>query len=93
METIAKVLNKKSPEAFTYLTEKAKEGESPITALRNASEPIKDITVSTIFEVCKVLTHKTMEKDLFKISKDYEGDRKVYINGDLVEIDPTSIET
>lgn len=93
METIAKVLNKKSPEAFTYLTEKAKEGESLITALRNAPEPIKDITVSTIFDVCKVLTHKAMEKDLFKISKDYEGDRKVYINGDLIEIDPTSIET
>lgn len=49
--------------------------------------------VAATFKVCKVLTYKRMQEDLFKISKDYQGNRRVLVNDEMVTVDPESIVT
>ena len=49
--------------------------------------------ISAAFKICKGLTYKALEKDLFKLSKDYNGNRQVYVHNTLMNVNPDSIKT
>ena len=57
------------------------------------NKEVVDAFTPTAFKICKGLTYKALERDLFKISKDYNGDRKVYVHNTLMTVNPDSIKT
>lgn len=60
---------------------------------KNLESNLKKDFAEATFKVCKVLTYKAMEQDLFKISKDYEGERKLWANGRYITVNPNTIQT
>ncbi len=71
-----------------------------LTMVNNMPPELQNDAVEAIFKVCKVLTYKHMQDDLFKLSPDYKGSRRVILNSkpwdthiEYYNVDPGSIKS
>lgn len=95
---IKRLLEKTSPESSKLLKEYFRKYSNAglltaIEQLKKDSNSLEKDFISATMKICKVLTYKTMEKDLFKISKDYEGEREIWVNGELITVNPDTIKS
>lgn len=96
LKLILELMQRQSPESAVALEQEIKQyptvDMTEVVKLSKDKKLIKDFTKAAM-KVCKVLTYKAMEKDLFKISKDFNGERQLYVNGELITVNPDTIKT
>ncbi len=95
LDKILQLMQKQTPKETKELVSLARaHPDLDLTQVVDISSPeIDEAFTSAAFKICKGLTYKAMEADLFKISKDYTGERQVYVNDTLMTVNPESIKT
>lgn len=64
-----------------------------VEAVKAKDNSVEQDFTEAVFKICKVLTYKAMEQDLFRISKDYNGERKLWVNDKYLTVNPKTIKT
>ena len=101
IDLILRYLDKHKTATANQMAEYAKIHSKPSLEelMKNLPPEHSKEIVEAIFRVCKVLTYKRMQDDLFKISPDYKGPRKIALNckykdtPEYYTVNPDSIKT